>query len=285
MKTHTNRSLAVHTERSLSEFARLHTAEAPTLQNAKHVQDTDPAKRSFERLEGAPAVPTFAALESLLTTGWPQGAEALRDLAGTLSASIRPPTGRRWQRTPAPVGHTPRIGALLAGDYSRAWTALRRLPAPCAGKTVDVFAVWNAPNGSTAHELWYQGAVPLVVAEALSAAGYSVRLVACSLKDWAMHGGGIARQDVVLADAGEPIRVDALAGVLCHGVPARAARWRMDCTLPWDVEGFGKPIDSFASAPTDLRPADGAVALRAVYSHDSAVREIKRALESAGVEV
>lgn len=260
-----------HTVQTLEDLAK--GFEIPiSAANAEYAGSCEPE-------EGNPAwrggISTREQVTALLNDGWQQGANDLSTLSRDPGFASLPGvrTRKRVSRW-SDAGEDLNIDRALRGDWDIAWRTSRR--EVTAGPTcIDLISAWGGACGRSAEELFWSGAAMLVACDLLEQAGYRVRLLATMAIDSRGGSRPTHRADVILKDDHEPLRVDALAGVVCHAGVFRTVGFREICRAPWSV---GYSLGSYlgvGSLPADLAPdAESSIIMPDAYDRASAARNI-----------
>lgn len=225
--------------------------------------------------------------ETLLNRGWAEGAARLT----TIAADMAPPTAKtrkrmaRWESE----GDDLHVERALRGDWDSAWRTTRRQWSP-GPATVTLYTPVGGGAYLTSENLFWRGAVALVVADLLESAGYSVEIVASWLvrdeaPDQQGRGRGrLCRANCTLKDPGQPLTIDALASVLCHAGVIRTFGFAMIASIPHNV---GDALGYNASAKADwdtLRAAgeipEGSIVIAPVTDEAGCRAEIERVIAS-----
>lgn len=106
--------------------------------------------------------------------GWAEGADKL----STLSTRDINPTSVRRRRVRGDQGDELDIHSVYRGDLSRAWTRTRRQARQGTNRSVTIVCNICASASVDSERLFWRGASVLKLADALTTAGYSVRIVA-----------------------------------------------------------------------------------------------------------
>lgn len=150
----------------------------------------------------------------IVAEGWPDGVQ--RTLAALHGLEVRRAMSIRRKRTRGPIGDEIDMQRVYRGDLANAWEHRQRREA--AGNPVQTLYVDIAANhGTSSGTLFWRGAAALVVADALTAAGYAVEIVAgvgcASVSDtrpklelW---------HTITVKASNAPLDLNALAATLC----------------------------------------------------------------------
>lgn len=230
----------------------------------------------------------FDDVTSMLTNGWPEGAERITKAAGDLARVLPRIKDRKRRLTRGETGDDLIIDAALQGNWDRAWT--RSVRTWTDGPTsIDVYAEFGGNADRSANELFWAGASAVIISDLLEAAGYATRIIGVSLNisDGSIDGrtGGTARQyaQILLKDSDEPLRRDVVAAVLCHAAVFRSYGFRMLSCNPGylNPQGLGHmaPVYQIAESLRQVNELDGnAIHVSAMRSEKACISNIKEIL-------
>ncbi len=220
---------------------------------------------------------------AMFEDGWPAGANRLGVLRAKIAGLIPPPQSRRRRPTWSDDGDTLDVDRALAGRWNEAYrVATRRLTRGLA--TIEIVGSYGGSCARSSDEMFWSGAQMLVLSELLEDAGYSVRLVAAALTYYRYGMGSespISLNKIIVKDYGESMRVDALAGAVCHCATYRTVGFRSKLKAPWKIDqGFGYHT-TFLEFGESLRKHDeypSGVILPDAYNEATAIANIKDAI-------
>ena len=224
---------------------------------------------------------TKAQTQAVLRDGWRAGSDRLTGLVGDIDI----PPARCVRRKPrwADEGDTIDADRALVGQLEFWRRTERRLVSGTA--PITVVAQWGGICDLSTEAMFWVGASALVACDMLESAGYSVAIVAtntsvCIGSD--DDNGKIMQTDVVLKDHGEPMRVDALASVLCHaGIFRTYGLQTMRNSAFSCTKGYGATRDATSYEIESTRKRCGeidpsAVVARRTETREDCITEIKR---------
>lgn len=146
--------------------------------------------------------------------GWPEGAERVRRMMAEMDAP--PPVSLRRKVQRADQGDALDIHAVYRGGLDRAWERRRREHSR-ARMSVRLVAQIGGSKHTSAESLFWRGAAVTKLAEMLEESGYRVEVVGF---EWHDSDEGehqfYTRNTFVVKDAGAPLDVEQVAGVLCN---------------------------------------------------------------------
>lgn len=152
--------------------------------------------------------------------GWPEGAERVRRLMDTVEAP--PPASLRRKVQRGDQGDALDIHQVYRGGLDRAWERRRRLNSR-SRMSVRLVAELGGSNMMNAEEMFWRGAAVAKLAELLEESGYRVEVIGVEAtnleQSWFSSAEG--EQATVLStftvkDAGAPVDLEQIAGVLCN---------------------------------------------------------------------
>lgn len=264
-----------HSEQTIGDLARAY--EIPvSAANVANERQCDPEVENGMDPDWRGGIRTRADVARIMSEGWREGAEKVLGLArdGGFAAlpGVRDRRRRVWWSDSGDEIHVDRA---LQGEWDRAWRASRREETR-GTTTIDLYAAWGGGCRRSAEEMMWSGVQMLVAADLLEAAGYRVRVVATIS---GQSQNRVARQDVIVKSEEEPVRIDALAGILCHAGIFRTAGFREICRVPWNVgTGLGTHI-GIEDLPKPLAIDSEAIIMPDAYDRATAARNISRVIE------
>jgi hypothetical protein len=215
--------------------------------------------------------------KKLLTDGWVEGAERIMKFRSELASLVPAPRSRRRVPRWDDDGHTVDVDRALAGRWDAAYRTARR-ETVLGPQMVELLGTFGGNCSVSAEEMFWNGATALILTDILEEAGYSVRLVSASYTN---GGGGLTTTRIELKDSGEPLRIDALASIVCHAGVYRTFGFAAILHSPFDV---GCGLGSHVKAPEGNRQLGSlhnseAICLADTSDKEDAVDEIKRVLK------
>ncbi len=157
-----------------------------------------------------------------LTKGWQGGADKAMKLAETLEGAVAQPVDIRRRVSWGERGDEFSRERLLDGHFDSAWRSTTRRIA-IANPIINVVVGWGGNAGRSHDELFWSGAAALALCNVLEKAGYQTTLTAMAVNRYGNeraeeNGPQRHHRHTVccrLKGAGEYMRPDALAGVVC----------------------------------------------------------------------
>jgi hypothetical protein len=144
--------------------------------------------------------------------GWPEGAERVRSMMDEVDAP--PPVSLRRKTQRADQGDELDIHEVYRGGLDRAWTRRRRQRSR-ARMSVRLVAQIGGHRHTTHEEMFWRGAAVLKLAELLEESSYRVEMV--GVNQHLIDGHDVSSYcSFVVKDAGAPLDVEQVAGVLCN---------------------------------------------------------------------
>lgn len=204
-------------------------------------KDPGPGKKRAKRLRwwGVPSVKDIIAMKD---EGWHEGVAIIFDLLERLEvpqvASIR------RKRIRGDFGDHLDLQAVFRGELDKAWeTTTRELKYHVGLTTTSIFVDISAAYLVQAHEMFWRGAVTVVLADALEKSGRPVRVIAFDTVHRPYQNTWMDRTtSLMLKDYSDPLHLEKMAMVT-----GLAGFWRYWFWRSW------------ASAPDTLRPGFGYV--------------------------
>ncbi len=228
-------------------------------------------------------ITTMAQAADLMNLGWSQGASRLQTMRDDLS----PPAAKSRRRVIAwrDQGDELSIDRALQGNWDAAWRTSQRQWAP-GSSVVDLHTMIGGHCNRPTEELFWTGASCVVVADLLESAGYSVRVVAdfgvTTPRDYENR---VFVTSTVVKEAGEPMRMDAMAALLCHGGIFRTYVLKALLAVPFALpSNLGQPLHSMDSLKSRLVDAgewpEGAMAVGTARNREECLRVIQTAIDA-----
>jgi hypothetical protein len=294
-RTHkTGRGLVHILEMDVSEFSNIYEL-APTSKENTGKSQSDKSVLDAKRLRdvggwggGADwfgGCKSTREIQSLLQDGWQEGATRIRKVRDQIAAQLPVPKSRRRRPRWADDGHTIDEDRALEGRWDDAYRTARREVAT-GPQVVEIVGAFGGNCHISADQMFWNGATALIVSDILEDAGYAVRLTANSgTADSIGFGAGGRNLNsifVELKDAGDPLRIDALAAIVCHAGIYRTLGFQAILRAPFDVgSDLGSHVDpgevKDRLAPVGEWPTDRLV-LNTSYNEEAALEEVKRIL-------
>lgn len=266
------------TDQTILDLAtRYKTAPVPKA-NKHLLGECTPTPKSAEWRGG---LKSTAQLDALMMEGWREGGVKLSELASALTADIPASKSRRRRARWADDGDDLDVDKALAGDWDTAYRVCKR-EITSGSSTLELIVPWGGNCFATVDELFWGGAVAVVLTDILENAGYSVRLVSVCVD--LVHCGGLQVSRVVVKEAGEALRLDESASALCHAGVFRTLGFKQVISAPWPVDtGLGsiQSLGTFASELTAINeyPDDKTgIVLPQIYDRSKALTTIKDVL-------
>lgn len=223
----------------------------------------------------------------LVREGWKDGLDKVNDLRNRLAGDV--PTAVERKRKPvwADDGDDLDVDRALAGQWDSAYRTARRAWSQ-SPTVVEIVAAWGGNCDRSAEELLWSGAAMAVATDILENAGYSVRLTAAitSVESYGEEKA-LVQHRIAIKDAGETLRADAIAGVVCHAGVFRTLGFRVILSTPTRLgEGLGSQRSMKETKEEFKRAGEwfdekSTIIIDSVFDRDSAVKAIKQAVGMA----
>jgi hypothetical protein len=173
-------------------------------------------------------------VDKRLEKGWKDGSEKALALADGLADKISQPLSIRRRIRYADDGDEFDRERLNDGHYDTCWRTTHREIA-VAVPVITIAMSWGA-NAHTSHEqLFWSGAAALALTQVLEKAGYQTSLTAIAPTRYDTPGHFQA-MCVTVKRAGEYMRSDALASVICLGATFRTYGFMGTYLAPWKID-------------------------------------------------
>lgn len=222
--------------------------------------------------------------ENILKAGWAEGAAKALRIKEKLEGNVPRAKSRRRKQIWSGEGESLDVDRALMGQWDSAWRSTRREMIDGSNTCVTLQAAWGGNCTRTSEELFWSGAVMLVLSDLLEMAGYSTGINAV-MKNNEYNYGKLAVYYVTIKEHGEPLRPDALAGVICHAGIFRTYGFRTVCNAPWNVgAGLGHMADwgmvDACYSTANYKEDNTVIRINDCYNEKAALEEIKRILAS-----
>jgi hypothetical protein len=269
-------------EQSVSELSRSYKRDLP-LCNVKH---TGSCEMQYGGSAWYGGITKMEQATSILENGWAEGAEKAAFLKDSLQADLPKARTRKRKQTWLAEGDSLDVDRALAGNWDYAYRGtIREWSAGVSCVTLNIG--WGGNCNRTSEELFWSGAVMLCLSDILEGAGFSTKINAVIklriFENWSKQRYSL--NTVTVKDHGEPMRVDALAGVVCHAGIFRTYGFRTICNAPWDVSsGLGQVSDGWEEMnriieESGFKPDPNTINVNDCYSREDAIREVTRILK------
>lgn len=179
--------------------------------------------------------------------GWPNGVRKLRSIIDDLDLQVRG-IGRRRRKHFADFGDDVDMQRVYAGNLDRAWDSFKMVEDTTRPKAITIAVGVMGNHRVEPEQFFWRGATALLIADALTTAGISVRIIGYSHteKVW-KHGPRITRRQWVVKDHGQPLDLDRLTLMLCSGGFARHYSFKIDeARYVWEddkiARGYGRAL-------------------------------------------
>lgn len=261
-------------EFSLAELSGVFSLPA-SAENQSYANAGDPESYGAWPAKWYGGIRTLGQARDLIAQGWKEGAAKLAQLKSELAVDI--PAAKSRRRVPRWMddGDDLDVDRAMAGQWDTAYRMAKRDWAS-GTPIVNLECSWGGNCHQSAEQLFWSGAAMLVLTDILEDAGYSVRLVAVAING---KGDNCHLSRIVVKDAGETLRIDALAGVFCHAGVFRTYGFHTFTRAPWDIgSGLGR-MESWDYADQYEPCPPGTYRLDASFDMGAAAHNLKKALK------
>jgi hypothetical protein len=182
---------------------------------------------------------SIRSVDKRLEKGWKDGSDKALALADGLKEKISQPLSIRRKLKWSDDGDEFDRERLNDGHFDSCWRTTHREIA-VAVPVITIAMSWGG-NANTSHEeLFWSGAAALALCQVLEEAGYQTSLTAIAPTRYEYGSGKYQAMCVSVKRAGEYMRSDALASVICLGPTFRTYGFMATYLAPWSVgEGLG----------------------------------------------
>lgn len=226
---------------------------------------------------------TRQTLDDITRNGWADGAKRMQQAASKITNTPEPVTTRLLPRRHT-EGDIILVDEYLKGNYETMWQQYHRAGGTGPGVIHLAFS-WGGNCDLQADQLFWSGAVAMILTQLLELSGYSVEVVA-----W-MPGWHYAREQfwscigVMVKEADQPLLYDSLAALSAHPVTFRMAGIAAIEMAPWCIgSGHGRHESGVKNLTTRLAHHAGwfeppELVIESVYDEESARSELLRLLD------
>lgn len=264
-------------------LAAMHAYRASVrdLANAAHHAEVTPESRPNGTGNGAPrwwGVGHGTEARRILDSGeWPEGVARMLDTLGKIQSTAQPTDSRRRRRW-ADNGDHVEMSRVWAGRVDVAWSRCTRqsmrAPAP-----VTIAVNLSQACNEHAERLFWRGAAAMLLADALTDAGYNVEIECWYTgTNFAEKGKADCAIGVTVKDARSPLDLNALAVTCAFGGYFRSEIFQAVCALPRAANGgLGTP-HRFRDVVTTATDPRTPIICEGITDAESARRWIAEAL-------
>lgn len=175
----------------------------------------------------------LASVDKRLEGGWKDGSEKSLKLAEGLADKISQPLSIRRRIKWSDNGDEFDRERLNDGHFDTCWRTTHREVA-VAVPVITIAMSWGA-NANVSHEqMFWSGAAALALTQVLEKAGYQTSLTAIAPTRYD-YGGHNQAMCVTVKRAGEYMRSDALASIICLGATFRTYGFMGTYLAPWKI--------------------------------------------------
>lgn len=173
-----------------------------------------------------------------LREGWKEGGDIVKKRLSEIQVPDLIALTERARPTWGDDGDDLDPDKALAGQWDTAYRkrAKRQAVGP---KAVTIESIWGGNCNVSKDQIFWTGAVMIILSDLLENAGFTTKLQATSwvrVRDSGVYG----RRTVGIKDFGEPLRIDSVAAVACHAGIFRTLGFKVMVNFPVDVgEGMG----------------------------------------------
>lgn len=231
---------------------------------------------------GLSGAKNLAAIDKVFTDGWAEGAAKARALSDELG-DIPLATTQRRKRKVSDDGQEPIVEAWIDKDLEHLWETDQRVT-KYGHKTIQIALGWGGNAGISSEQMFWAGAVALVLTERLEAAGFGVEVHSYSRIESGAYGDhkGSILYDVMVKPSDQPIAVDTFAALTAHAGVWRAYALGMEGHAPWQFGltlGRTEQIDHIAMPLIEAKIIpEIEVLIPNVYSKQSALEATQRSI-------
>ena len=260
------------------ELSRQLDKEPPKVNQDTRQEWNEYLNKQFpQRSDYVGGIGSKAEARAVLEKGWPEGAQRVKALADELAATIPPAKSVRRRLRWSDDGDEVSRDRLNGGLVDSCWRTTKRDLAT-GPEVVTLETNWGGTARRSAEELFWQGAAAACLTDILEQAGYRVEVFA---NNYSVHPRGRTLLRIRVKEADAPVRIDTLAGVLCHAATFRVFGLAAKEQAPLYVDGgHGRTTEisrqQFEALEATLnQDGRGTVMIGAVYDEATARRAIE----------
>lgn len=175
-------------------------------------------------------------VEKRLVEGWKDGADKALKLSDDLLDRITQPLSIRRKLKWADDGDEFDRERLNDGHFDTAWRSTSRQIA-VAVPVIQIAMSWGASAYTTHEQFFWTGATALALCRVLEHSGYQTALTIIQPTNF--YGDKYQAMCVTVKRAGEYMRADALASVICMGATYRTYGFMGNYCAPFDINSVG----------------------------------------------
>lgn len=194
--------------------------------------------------------PNLQFVDDRFQKGWKEGGEKALKLADGLVDNVTQPLSIRRRVRFSDDGDEFDKERLFDGHLDQSWRTTARQVA-VATPIINIATAWGG-NATMSHDqLFWSGAAAIALVRILEAAGYQTSLTAVIPN--VQPGGHRLAICCHVKNAGEYLRPDAVASVLCYGPTFRTYGFLAIIACPWQVDGsLGSILDVSVVLPAAI---------------------------------
>ena len=220
---------------------------------------------------------TWGEMLTMLKEGWAEGAERALRLADKIDRKDKKACDAiniRRKRVRSDQGDYLNMEQVSHARLDQAWTTSKRNRVS-KSRRISLIVSWGGNAGRTMEELFWTGAVALVLTDHWQKAGFRVAIKAATAQSFDGHDNAVVLD---VKKHGDPVNPGFLAAVLCHPAPFRKIGFlgipcasKKKCNSGLGRHASPSDIDIQKSRFVDPQ----SVVLDSVYSESSAIEALK----------
>lgn len=214
---------------------------------------------------------------SIIRDGWPDGVKRIRELKTSIETSIpkfqRPMRKGNWSNDGSEVN----IDRAMAGNWDNAWRSTKKINVAGSRQFINITVCWGGNCNLSAEELFWTGASATTICDALESMGHRCKITAIHMGEHYNRDGGNYKSAlrINIKEYNEPLRINSVAGILCHAGIFRTLGFHAILQHDFDVGyGLGRSLQ-FDENTIKL---DNALLINYCSNLEEAKREIQKAV-------
>lgn len=216
--------------------------------------------------------------------GWKAGADRAVNMAQELRDDLGnlEPVAIKRTRVWTDEGDELDYDRFRNGDLEIAWRGSRRRKRAKLAPAITIVVNWANACSQSAEQLFWTGAVGVALVDLLENAGYETAVVAAAA-GWQRGARSQSIVSVSAKDFGDPLRIEALAGLLCHAGVYRTLGFYGYTALPCSVDSSLGGVEDVrnVTGEDEFEPFAGTTILEvpSCYSREAAATMLRSLLE------
>ncbi|QDP46543.1 MAG: hypothetical protein Unbinned4098contig1000_3 [Prokaryotic dsDNA virus sp.] len=272
------------THLTLSQLGNISRADvtAENKATARYYWERRLANRKFDSWYGTLQGKTIDDARKYVTEGWREGADKALSFVSDIYAkcTLPEPKDVRRKQVWSDDGDELDYDKLMGGELDTMYRTTKR---EGKGQTphCSLIVNWGGLAYVEADDLFWSGAVAIILSDVLENAGYRVEIVGCNTSQ--QDGGVYSATSVAVKELDEPLRTDIVAGALCEAGVFRTLGFAAKMTANTAIDrGMGCTDDFTKVAVNSVKGnpfSEDSFVIKQCLSMEDAIAEINRVCE------